>query len=157
MPNKPTRKPEIAIRTPEAEIFTAAVQYSDQMLATQNKLLSQWGMTTSQHNTLRVLYIHDRDGAGLPSSEIGKHLYTRVPDMTRLLDRLAERGWLVRERDEKNRRVVRARLTDIGVELVESAHTSLQRLERDSLAHLSASDRTELKRLLELARQLQKN
>lgn len=152
MPNKPARKPEIAERTPEAEIFSAAMQYSDQTLAAMNKLLTQWGMTTLQHNALRVLYVHDTDGNGIPSSEIGKHLYTRVPDVTRLLDRLAERGWLVRERDEKNRRVVRARLTDIGVELVESAHTSLQRLEQESLAHLSATERAELKRLLELAK-----
>lgn len=151
MPNKPKRKPEIAVRTAEAEIFTAAVNYSDQTLAATNKLLSQWGMTALQHNALRVLYIHDKEGIGLPSSEIGKHLYTRVPDVTRLLDRLAERGWLVRERDTRNRRVVRARLTEIGVELVESAHTSLQRLEQDSLAHLSATERSELKRLLELA------
>lgn len=153
MLNKPMRKPEIAERTPEAEIFSAAMQYSDQTLTAMNKLLAQWGMTMLQHNALRVLYVHDTDGIGLPSSQIGKHLYTRVPDVTRLLDRLAERGWLVRERDEKNRRVVRARLTDIGVELVESAHTSLQQLERDSLTHLSADERVELKRLLELAQQ----
>ena len=151
MPNKPTRKPEIAVRTPEAEIFTAAVQYSDQTMTALNKLLAQWGMTTLQHNALHALYVHDTEGIGLPSSEIGKHLYTRVPDVTRLLDRLAERGWLVRERDAKNRRVVRARLTAIGVELVESAHTSLQRLEQESLAHMSAADRTELQRLLDLA------
>lgn len=153
MSNKPTRKPEIAESTLGAEIFTATVQYSDQTLAAMNKLLAQWGMTTLQHNALRVLYVHDQDGNGLPSSAIGRHLYTRVPDVTRLLDRLAERGWLVRERDEKNRRVVRARLTDIGIELVESAHTSLQQLEQDRLAHMSAADCVELKRLLQLAQQ----
>lgn len=151
MPNKPIRKPEIAESTLEAEIFTAAVQYSDQTLAATNKLLTQWGMTALQHNALRVLYVHDIDGNGLPSSEIGQKLYTRVPDVTRLLDRLAERGWLVRERDEKNRRVVRTRLTDIGVELVESAHTSLHKLEKERLAHMSEADCVELQRLLQLA------
>ncbi|MGB1258285.1 MAG: MarR family winged helix-turn-helix transcriptional regulator [Thiolinea sp.] len=155
MPNKPVRKPEIAESTLESEIFTAAVRFSDQTLADTNKLLSQWGMTALQHNALRVLYVHDTEGNGLPSSEIGKRLYTRVPDVTRLLDRLAERGWLIRERDEKNRRVVRSRLTEIGVELVESAHTSLRQLEKDQLAHMSETDQTTLQRLLNLAQQLE--
>jgi DNA-binding MarR family transcriptional regulator len=142
------RKAEIGCSTIEADIFAAATRFSDHTLTEMNKLLSLWGMTVLQHTTLRILYVHDRAGTGLSGNEIGQYLHTRVPDLTRLLDRLADKGWLVRERDAQNRRVVRSRLTDIGAELVESAHTSLQALEKEQLAHLSEADKQELLRLL---------
>lgn len=151
MSNTHTRQTKIGLNTLESAIFIAATRYSDQTLAEMSRLLSIWGMTVLQHNTLRILYVHDPDGEGLSGSDIGQHLYTRVPDLTRLLDRLADKGWLVRERDPDNRRVVRSRLTEIGIELVESAYTSLQALEEKQLAHLNDEDKQELKRLLDLA------
>lgn len=151
MPENHKRKAEIAISSIEADIFRGTVSYSDKTLTAINKLLSIWGMTALQHSALKVIYVHDTDDSGIPSGEIGKHLVTRVPDVTRLLDRMADKGWLVRERDATNRRVVRARLTDIGIELVESVHTSMEALEKEQLAHMSEENRLELKRLLDLA------
>lgn len=145
------RKPGVGQVGLEAEVFVAATRFADATLAEYNQLLSIWGMTPLQHNALSVLYVHDPLDEGLSGGEIASHLYTRVPDITRLLDRLAEKGWLTRERDPKNRRVVRSRLTSVGIELVESAHTSMRTLETDLLKHLSESDRLELKRLLDLA------
>ena len=145
------RKAEIAAISTEEHIYRDTVRHSDKILAATNQLLSIWGMTALQHAALRVIYVYDTENIGLPSGEIGKHLVTRVPDVTRLLDRMADKGWLVRERDANNRRVVRARLTDIGVELVESTHSSLQEMEKEQLAHLSEADKSELKRLLALA------
>ena len=153
MPRSTQRKAEIASITLEAEIFNGTVRHSDRISAAINQLLSIWGMTSLQHAALRVIYVQDTDGTGIPSGEIGKHLVTRVPDITRLLDRMADKGWLVRERDETNRRVVRAKLTEIGVELVESVHSSLVALEQEQLAHLSYNDKIELNRLLKLAAQ----
>ena len=151
MPQNTKRKAEIGISSIEAEIFKGTVRHSDRVLAATNQLLSIWGMTALQHSALQVIYVHDTQNIGLPSGDIGKHLVTRVPDVTRLLDRMADKGWLVRERDSTNRRVVRARLTDIGVELVESVHSSLATLEKEQLDHLSETDKAELKRLLDLA------
>lgn len=153
MPENHKRKAEIAITSIEADIFRGTVSYSDKTLTAINKLLSIWGMTALQHSALKVIYVHDTDDTGIPSGEIGKHLVTRVPDVTRLLDRMADKGWLVRERDASNRRVVKARLTDIGTELVESVHTSMEALEKDQLEHMSEKDKSELKRLLNLASQ----
>ncbi|MGB1309616.1 MAG: MarR family winged helix-turn-helix transcriptional regulator [Leucothrix sp.] len=151
MDKKLKRKAEIGVSTIEADIFNSTVRHSDKTLAAMNQLLSIWGMTVLQHAALRVIYIYDTEGTGIPSGEIGKHLVTRVPDMTRLLDRMADKGWLVRERDAANRRIVRARLTEIGIELVESAHSSLAALEKEQLEHMSVVDKRELKRLLALA------
>nr|CAA6829431.1 MAG: Unknown protein [uncultured Thiotrichaceae bacterium] len=151
MSNTHTRQSEIGLSSIESEVFIAATRYSDQILAEKNQLLSIRGMTVLQHNALRILYVHDPDGTGLSGGDIGKYLYTRVPDLTRLLDRLADKGWLIRERDENNRRVVRSRLTEIGIELVESVHTSLKAQEKKQMDHLEEKDKLELKRLLGLA------
>lgn len=151
MSNKANRKPEIGITSIEAEIFKSANRYSDNTLTEINQLLIIWGITALQYSALRVIYVHDTEDIGLPSGEIGKHLITRVPDVTRLLDRMADKGWLVRERDPVNRRVVRTRLTKLGIELVESIQAPMAHLEKEQLAHMSDKDKDELQRLLKLA------
>jgi DNA-binding MarR family transcriptional regulator len=135
----------------ETDIFMNATKLSDKTLADANQLLSVWGMTVLQYNALRVIYVKDTNNQGLPSKEIGQRLYTRVPDVTRLLDRLADKGWITRERDTINRRVVRSRLTDIGVELVESIYKPLQELESQQLSVLTKKEKEMLSMLLKKA------
>ena len=155
MPNQRKRKAKIenAIlqRTVESDIFIAATSYSDQTLAEVHELLSIWGMTPLQYNALSVLYAEDKQDIGLPSKEIGSRLTTRVPDVTRLLDRMVDKGWITRERDSVNKRVVRSRLTGIGIELVESAHAPMLELETKQLNHLSDDEKNKLSELLKKA------
>ena len=132
----------------QEKIFISATQLSDYVLVEKNQLLSVWGMTALQYNALSVLYSEDRNDEGLPSREIGKRLYTRVPDVTRLLDRLADKGWVTRKRDAKNRRVVRTQLTQIGLELVESIYMPLKELEESLFDHLSNEKKEMLEVLL---------
>jgi DNA-binding MarR family transcriptional regulator len=136
----------------EEGIFMSAVALGDQALSESNKLLSIWGMTALQYNALKVLYVEDSQGEGLPSMEIGQRLYTRVPDVTRLLERMVDKGWITRERDVENKRVVRSKLTDIGIQLVESAYLPLKESESEQLAHLTDAEKTELARLLNKAK-----
>ena len=155
MPNQRKRKAEIDNSISEGslvtDIFEAATSFSDQTLAEVHELLSIWGMTPLQYNALRVIYAEDKQDIGLPSKEIGSRLYTRVPDVTRLLDRMVDKGWITRERDAINKRVVRSRLTDIGIELVESAHAPLMELESKQLNHLSDDEKNTLFELLNKA------
>ena len=151
MSNQRKRKGLIKNSHIEADIFTAATSFSDQTLAEVSELLSIWGMTPLQYNALRVLYVEDKDDIGIPSKEVGSRLYTRVPDVTRLLERMVDKGWITRERDSVNKRLVRSRLTDIGIELVESAYTPLRELESKQLNHLSAKEKKTLSDLLNKA------
>ncbi len=135
----------------ENEIFQAAVSLSDEALLSVNQLLSIWGMTALQYNALHIMYVKDDDEIGLASKEIGQSLYTRVPDVTRLLDRLADKGWVSRERDMKNRRIVRSQLTSIGIELVESISQPMKELESKQYSSLSKSEKETLVHLLNKA------
>ena len=128
----------------DLSILVSIIRFNDQILTEENKLLSIWGMTVLQYNALQVIYENDVEKVGLSSREIGKGLNTRVSDITRLLDRLADKKWVIRERDEENRRVVRTRLTPIGRELVKSASPSLKELRVKLLEGLSQSEKIEI-------------
>lgn len=151
MSDKRKSKISLGELTIEADIFKAATNFSDSNLAEIHELLSIWGMTPLQYNALRVLYVEDHDDKGLPSKEVGKRLTTRVPDVTRLLDRMAEKGWLTRERDKFHKRIVRSRLTNIGIELVESANAPVLQLEQKQLSHLNDDEKKALSELLNKA------
>jgi DNA-binding MarR family transcriptional regulator len=51
-------------------------------------------------------------------------MITRVPDITRLLDRLEDRGLVVRSRDWKDHRVITTRITEKGLCLLKEMNPS---------------------------------
>jgi len=86
------------------------------------------GLTPPQFNVLRIL--RGAGATGLPCSRIGERMVNHDPDLTRLLDRLESAGWVEKSRDERDRRVVTARITPAGARVVERAseavHVRLQ-------------------------------
>ena len=135
----------------ESDIFRYATLLSDHIQSNMNELLKIWGMTWLQYQALKVIYDQDTENKGLASKEIGVGLCTRVPDVTRLLDRLAEKGWVIRNRDNQNRRIVRTSLTSIGKALVESVQAPLKELEEQQFNHLDDTQKKALSDLLKLA------
>ena len=99
MSNQRKRKVELGKLKIESAIFRAATSFSDQILADVSEMLSIWGITPLQYDALCILYSEDEEDIGLPSKEVGSHLYTRVPDVTRLLDRMVEKGLIKREKE----------------------------------------------------------
>ena len=89
---------------------------------------------------------------GLPSLEVGARMVARVPDITRLLDRLEEKDLVRRERSTEDRRVIIARLTRKGEQLLASLDEPVLEMNKQLLGHLSRKDLAELSRLLEAAR-----
>jgi len=45
-------------------------------------------------------------------------MITHDSDITRLVDRLEKRKWVTRSRDKKDRRIVRARITETGLRML---------------------------------------
>lgn len=75
-----------------------------------------YDLTPSQFNVLRILR-----GApdGLPCGQIGERMINRDPDITRLLDRMEARNMIVRHRNESDRRIVTARISQEGLSLLD--------------------------------------
>jgi DNA-binding MarR family transcriptional regulator len=82
------------------------------------QLLKPHGITPTQNNVLRIL--RGAGPAGLCRNEIGSRLVTSVPDVTRLLDRMADMKLIDRQRSDEDRRLVRTHVTPKGLALVNS-------------------------------------
>jgi DNA-binding MarR family transcriptional regulator len=71
----------------------------------------------------------------------------KVPDVTRLLDRMEEMGLVVRERGGADRRYVTARISKQGLALVDRLDAEICRIHREQLGHVEAG---KLRRLIDL-------
>ena len=89
-----------------------------------NEALKPHGLTVTQHNVLRIL--RGAGKAGLCGREIGERLIARVPDVSRLLDRMEELALVSRERDADDRRHVTARITAKGLRLLDEVDPALE-------------------------------
>ncbi len=93
------------------------------------------GLTPTQYNVLRIL--RGADHGGLCRNEVGERLVTRVPDVTRLLDRMEETGLISRERGSDDRRFVTTRITRKGLDLVAKLDKPIHDLHHAQLGHMS--------------------
>ena len=82
-------------------------------------------------------------------------MITRDPDITRLLDRLERRGLIARRRDERDRRVVMARISVEGLKLLSRMDLPVQEAHRRELGHLGTKRLGQLVELLKAARDSQ--
>lgn len=92
------------------------------------------GLTLTQYNALRILRGAEPDG--LCRNEVRDRLVARVPDATRLLERLEEMGLVVRKREGDDRRFVRSRITRMGLDLIRPLDDVIQALHAQQLGHL---------------------
>lgn len=90
------------------------------------RLLRTFGITAAQYNVLRIL--RGAGSGGLGRNEIRDRLVTRMPDVTRLLDRMEAAGLVRRERDGDDRRCVQAILTPAGAAVLERTDGPVQDL-----------------------------
>ncbi len=115
------------------------------------EVLKPYGLTPTQYNALRILRGAEPEGLG--RNEVRDRLIAPVPDATRLLDRLADRGLVVRTRGGEDRRVVVARITRAGLDLIAPLDAVLERLHRQQLGHLGERKLRTLVRLLAESRE----
>lgn len=59
------------------------------------------------------------------------------PDMTRLLDRMEKRGLITRQRQTHDRRVVKARVTSEGLNMLKGLDQPIRELHKGQFRHMS--------------------
>jgi MarR family transcriptional regulator, 2-MHQ and catechol-resistance regulon repressor len=119
------------------------------------RLFRAQGLSEATYNILRILRgesAPQRAGAGVPMQTIGERLIARVPDVTRLVDRLERSGLVQRTRTSEDRRVVLVSITVRGIGLLSKLDEPVRELHRRQLGHLSKRDLEQLTRLLVRAR-----
>jgi DNA-binding MarR family transcriptional regulator len=114
------------------------------------KELKPYGVTPTQYNVLRIL--RGAGPAGLCRHEIGDRLVTPMPDVTRLLDRMQDAGWIRRERSTEDRRLVRTTITDEALALLARLDEPMKTMDRALIGHLTEDELRVLIDLLGKAR-----
>jgi DNA-binding MarR family transcriptional regulator len=150
----PALRDEIKQRKPFKSIHEEAalniVRTAALLSADFEQIFKPHGLTATQYNVLRILRGSDADG--LCRNEVRDRLLTRMPDATRLLDRMEKAGLISRSREQEDRRLVTTRLTKKGRQLVDDLDPIVARQHRERLGHLTDKQLATLNSLLTQAR-----
>ena len=137
--------------SPQQEVYLNLWRTYDRLRALEDELFARHGLTAQQYNALRLLRAaHPRPVATLA---IAQKLISRAPDITRLLDRLHDRGLVARERPPENRRTVMVAITGAGLALLDELAGEVRACHDRQLGHLGASEVRALVALLKKARE----
>ena len=137
-------------RSLEQEAHLSVVRTGALLFDATEKFLKPYGITATQYNVLRIL--RGAEPSGLCRNELRDRMLTRMPDMTRLLDRLEEAGLVERARENDDRRMVRSRITPAGLQLLADLDDVTQAEEKRRLGHLSEEQLRTLIDLLAIVR-----
>ncbi|HYE99733.1 MAG TPA: MarR family transcriptional regulator [Planctomycetota bacterium] len=107
---------ETPFARPERELAVVLLRTGDVLHHGLARALAPFDLSNEQYNALRILKGAGR--AGHPTLEIARRLVSRSPNITRLLDKLIEKGLARRDRDQADRRQAVVRITPDGRELL---------------------------------------
>lgn len=136
--------------SPEQEVFLNLWRTYDRLRALEDEVFARHGLTAQQYNALRLL--RAAHPSPVPTLALAGRLVSRAPDITRLLDRLAERGLIDRTRPAENRRTVMVGIAPAGMELLDALGADVRDCHARQLGHLDAAEMSKLVGLLRKAR-----
>ncbi|PSK89866.1 MarR family winged helix-turn-helix transcriptional regulator [Taibaiella chishuiensis] len=87
--------------------------------ARMQKSLKVFNITTSQYNVLRIL--RGQKGQPMSAFAIQERMLHRTSNVTRILEKLVEKGLVTRESKSSNRRMIDVMLTAKGAELLKAS------------------------------------
>ena len=135
----------------QQEAFLNVLRTSSALTDDLEDLLRPYGISATQYNVLRILRGSESDG--MCRNEVRDRMLTRMPDMTRLLDRMEEAGWVTRAREREDRRMVLTRISPAGQALLKELDAPVNALHRSQLDRLDEDQLRSLIDLLTLARE----
>lgn len=113
-------------------------------------ILKEAGITPQQFNVLRILKGSHPDACS--AQDIKEVMLDKSPDLTRLLDRLIEKGYIAREICEGNRRKLDIMITETGTKLLDMVNPQLEHMDNENKRKITDSEATELSRILDKIR-----
>jgi len=133
--------------SPQQEAFLNLWRTYDRLRQIEDQLFTRHNLTAQQYNALRLL--RAARPAKTPTLYVASRLVSRAPDITRLLDKLHERGLIDRERPAGNRRVVNIGITQAGVELLDKMAADVLACAQNQFGHMESA---EVRMLIDLLR-----
>lgn len=135
---------------PEQEAWLNLLRTLSVLTEPVERLFKEHGLSEATYNALRIL--RGSGQAGRACSEIGRDMVTRVPDVTRIIDRLEKAGLATRCRVVEDRRVVLIKITDKGLALLAQMDEPVKQIHKQQFSGMTKAEIVELSRLLEKLR-----
>jgi DNA-binding MarR family transcriptional regulator len=121
----------------EDQLFVAILRIADALAQEAEQVIKSAGLTAAQYNVLRIL--RGAEPHGLLCRGIADRMISRDPDMTRLLDRMEKHAWISRQRQQDDRRVIKARITTEGLKLLKKLDQPVHELHKSQFRHMTAA------------------
>ena len=131
------------------EAYLSVWRTYDRLKAIEERFFAPFGLTPQQYNVLRLLQGSE---SAVPTLAIATRLVSRAPDITRMLDRLEQDGYVLRTRSQEDRRAVLVSLTPEGHKILGEIEAPLEAMHADQIGHLSQKELRQLCELLSKAR-----
>jgi MarR family transcriptional regulator, organic hydroperoxide resistance regulator len=135
---------------PTQEAAVALIRTADLVRRAVAAVVEPHGITPQQYNVLRIL--RGAGPKGLPTLDIAERMIEQTPGITRLVDRLETKQFVIRERCATDRRQVFCRISDRGLKLLDALEKPLSIAEKNALSTLSEKQLAQLVALLDKAR-----
>jgi DNA-binding MarR family transcriptional regulator len=136
------RKPFTSL---EQEAQLSVVRTASLLVDAFEQMLRPYGITATQYNVLRIL--RGAEPGGLCRNDLRDRMLTRMPDVTRLLDRMEDAKLVSRARDSDDRRLVSTKITAKGLRLLDEVDDAVSAEHMRRFHHLG---KTQLKTLIDL-------
>ncbi len=150
-----TLQQELGLPHPISDVEHEAIMnivLTGEMLAKEGqRMFRPLGLTDSQFNVLIILK-HQADEEGITQTELGQRLLVNRSNVTGLVDRMEEAGWVKRTPVEGDRRVNKVQLTKSGRSLLERAETTYYERIHTVMHGLTGKDLSTLSAVLERVR-----
>lgn len=114
-------------------IFTA-----NWMEANMQQKLKQYNLTAPQFNVLRIL--RGQKGKPMSAYAIQERMIHRTSNVTRILEKLVEKNLATRDSSPNNRRMIDVKLTEEGLNLINSTDEMARSAQVDMAMALSADE-----------------
>ena len=109
--------------------------------------LRPFNLTHAQLNALYILV--QNHPKPIPAKVLKEKILVSNPDVTRLLDRLVKKGFVLRETCPENRRKIDISITESGIELFQKAHFEARKALRNYFEdQISLDEANELRNIM---------
>ncbi len=110
--------------------------------------LGAYGLTPVQQLVLGALCQEE----GISAGDLGKKLLLDPATLSGILDRMSDRGWIIKQTDPDDKRALRVYLTDEARDLEPQLMEERDKANEEVLRNLSFEEKIILKRLLKVVR-----
>lgn len=112
-------------KDPHQRAFINIIYTGSWLVSKFNQLMKPYGITEPQYNVLRIL--KGQNGKAMNLYEIQERMVQRMSNVSRLIDKLLEKEYVIRVERKENRRMVDISITEKGLKLIDDLEAPIQK------------------------------